>query len=291
MSLPKVFKDFGKQWTDLFKQDEYNMKQPTVEVKLSHANPKANLTAKMESDNNGNVAFELKDKIVCDKYGTLTVKLPTNKDVSLEFENKSGLAENLDLTTKLQCNESVKLMAKYRTSTAATALDIEQTQRPDSNGDVKVTPSVVFGPFCGSRLSLGARAVLKPFDQREVLTEYDVGAEWATSDVTATAKVTDKASKLTIGLGYQVDSAKLFGVEYKFNPNSHEQQMTVGGKYNFTPTSSLRAKVNHTGAVNAVFSQKVNDDVKIAFSSQFNASKLDKGTHAMGVKLTLGDIK
>lgn len=291
MSLPKYFSDFGKTVKDLLKpkSGDYDLKRPTVEVRLHHDDPKANLTAKMESDN-GNVSFELKDKVVCGNYGTLTVKLPTNKDLSLEFENRSGLADNLDLTTKLQWNDSVKLTAKYRTSSVAAALDIEQTHLADGNSDTIVTPSVVVGPFVDSRLSLGARAVVKPFGDKEALTAYDVGVEYATRHVTATAKVTDKATKLTTGLAYQVTPSKLFGVEYSFNPNSRAQAMIVGGKYNFTPTSSLQAKFAHTGQVNAIFTQEVNREVKIAFSSRFDATKIDKDTHELGVKVVLGDI-
>lgn len=291
MSLPKYFSDFGKTVKDLLKpkSGDYDLKRPTVEVKLSHNDPKVNLTAKMESDN-GKVNFELKDKIVCGDYGTLTVKLPTKKDLSLEFENRNGLADNLDLITKLQWNDSVKLTAKWRNSTIAAALDIEQTHLADGNGDTTVTPSFVVGPFVDSRLSVGARAVVKPLAQQETLTEYDVGVEYATRALTATAKVTDKATKLTTSLAYQVTPSKLFGVEYSFNPNSRAQAMIVGGKYNFTPTTSLQAKFANTGQVNAIFTQEVNSEVKIALSSRFDARNLEKDTHELGVKLVLGEI-
>lgn len=292
MTLPKYFKDFGKAARDLLnKKEDYDFKRPTVEVKVSHANPKANITAKLESED-GAVNMELKDKVVCGKYGTLTVKLPTEGDLSLEFENKNGLADNLDLITKLQWNQSVKLTAKYRNSTVAAAVDIEQKNLSGgANSESIITPSLVLGPFVDSRLSLGASAKLVPFAQKDTVTAYDVGAEYRTSDVTATAKVTDKASKLALGLSYQVDADRLFGVEYGFNPSNQKQStMTVGGRYHFTPTSSLQAKVAQTGQVNTIFTQKVNDQVKLALSSRFNAANLEKSNQVLGIKLVLGDI-
>lgn len=209
--------------------------------------------------------------------------------VSLSL-NASGLAKGLvaSVATDLKTNNEDN---KVETTLDYTHDKFHYTSNYEFGSGKKLTVTksgvaqIVDGFVAGGEVKLNAYPL--PKDKTQILNEYNFGARYSMSNLHIAALFEKSMRTVKIGYAQQIDPNVTVATEFAQDLQSEtgtkpKPVFTVGSSYKIDNDSSVRAKMNSNGIVNATYSLRINERLAANISAQANAFALNNGTSNVG---------
>jgi len=115
----------------------------------------------------------------------------------------------------------------------------------------------------------------------------DCIAQYSTKDFTVTAALNTSSDEIAATYIHNLSNvnATVAGT-YTFNTSKGTNNFAVGGKYVTDPTSSIKAKIESTGNLSLLYSQRLNTNLTLNLGTTIKTSQLGAaGSQSIGVAL------
>lgn len=275
-----VFDDIDKSPKDLLKKDF--LKKTGLTLKLKNKAPNGiKVDTTIEDLNKQSFASSVSTSYAHSSGFSVDKFELTGKQGKIVTETSiSGAAPGLTLEFKGDTKSAGDLSATYEAPsfTATGGMDIVDFKSADASVCSGSGP-LTFGAALKLALPSGSSAFS--------LSDYSVGASYKAKPLFAAAVFSDSFAKADVSSEYTLScGSKLAGVL-----NYPANTITVGGSYACNPKTTIKAKVNSCGDVNASVKQAVAKDCSLVGMASVKASDLSKsGTAAIkfGGSITLG---
>jgi voltage-dependent anion channel protein 2 len=210
--------------------------------------------------------------------GTFQVDLSTAGSAKYSFKAEK-LAKGL--TAKLSGDE-----------TPSGKVEIDYAQEMVSTSvvsDVSANSVVLDGAVTAGLDGFSAGGHVKYDVSAQQTRDFNVGAEYSSSDYTVTIKTSDSISKFAAGYFHNYSSDMQIGVQVQYDLRSSSNVITVGGSCKLDAASAVKLKVDSHGLLAAVLEHRLaGPSVKILLAAETNA-KASTAPERFGVTLLLGD--
>jgi hypothetical protein len=276
--VPPQFKNLSKSTKDLFKKG-YDYKN---EVKVtSNAGG-----VKLESG-----GYQCKGLV---GYTKANFNMDYFGDVEIEVHS-SGLAKKQFKLNNVTDGVNVTVAA-----TGCGKLTVDSTYEKDmiaatfaaahnlSKGSTDLSASAVFGMdgvSVGGSVNMSASNMGSP-------TDYNMGAEYKQSDLTASIVTSNKGEDLTASYFQKVCGKMQLGASMLVQPEAGTRLFTFGTNYVLDNATTIKAKADSCGIVaTSVTHTLANPNMKLCVSSQFDALSSDCfSAQKFGVSVNLGEF-
>lgn len=288
MSLvPSFFSKLGNLSNELFapkRSQKFNLANQFEHKHTSgDVTWKTNATLKGDSVTNG-VKATYKHGKTC----KVEAEAKTNGNLKAKVSTKS-ITDGLEVTVEANQKPAAKVGFEYGRDHFAVDGEVEYDNAANAVNLSAAGVVAYEGLALGGEVSVknglgeGEEAELSDFN---FAVNYDYNA-----DTAITLKTKNKADLLTASVHHTLTDAT-FGAQIDYNLDSAEFTGRIGGTYKIDNDSSLKAKINQTGEINAVYSHILSSRAKVAVSSNFKATDFGKDvqSHRLGFKLSLGDF-
>jgi len=288
MSFPPKWADFGKKTKDLFKKTYEYKKELKV---INKANNGATIESWGQHDKNALAGF-FKARWPDKNLGDLEVELNSGSEAKGKLVKK---VSNVTLTFEGSSNASSCNVSAEAASSSAGPSDstIVFTGKGNHNvgkskTDTTFTASAVVGCqgiAVGGHVDFNANNPSAP-------TDYNLGAEYQQSDLTATIATSDKLNDITGTYFLTVNKTLSLGASLAVKPDSSSRLFTFGGEYDVDKATKLKFKADSNGLVGSSVTHTLsNPAVKILAAAEFNTQASDIfAPQKLGLSLTLGDF-
>jgi len=120
--------------------------------------------------------------------------------------------------------------------------------------------------------------------------DYNAGVEYAQSDMTVSVTTKDKTNVASLAINHAINKEVSFNAigSYSF-VKADDKSLAVGGTAKLDNDTTLKTKLDHTGAFAAIFEHKFRSFAKLILSSNFNLKNAKTETPKFAVSLTLGE--
>lgn len=272
------FGKLGKSVNGLFKK-KYDFSN-TISTKNVSGNVTVEAGATRGDNLTGYTTATLKDG----KWGELECKLSTdsNADIPTGQLKLTKLAPGLEVTVKgsvSKVNVDAVLTKDAATLTAGVA---------SSSKGTKITAS---GVISNDGLSVGGAVSL---DATGNLTDYNVGTEWASKDLTVTLVTSDKGENITASCHQKLAGGSVLGAKYTLAPENNARSLTVGTKFNFDDRTLVQTKIGSCGTLSTVVEHRLSAiNALLCVSTAHNTLASGSGVMRakdLGVSLKLGEF-
>eukprot|EP00283_Hemiselmis_rufescens_P006060 CAMPEP_0173434370 /NCGR_PEP_ID=MMETSP1357-20121228/12703_1 /TAXON_ID=77926 /ORGANISM="Hemiselmis rufescens, Strain PCC563" /LENGTH=273 /DNA_ID=CAMNT_0014399211 /DNA_START=33 /DNA_END=854 /DNA_ORIENTATION=- len=269
---PAKFGDIGKAGNNLLGDDYKYEGKCEVKTKLeSGVNIKSTFT-RSEKDGSIGAVLELKKAV---SIVDVTGKLDHKGDATLTVEN-STLVPKLKLKADVAANgSSTKVSADYAHDALMTC----------SSLDLNKSVIAINSSFATNGITVGAS------------TSFAYGkGKWATPAVAAmydgsnfqlAANVENVGEKINVTYHQSVSKDVALALNLA-QVDKKGVSLSLGSSYKIDKDSTVKAKVDSTGVLSAVYQQKIRPKMTLKVSGQVNTTKLtQENAHKIGVALLM----
>lgn len=284
MSAPVFFKDFGKKANDVLSEDF--VKDQTLELKT--AGKGLNFTTKFVRNDKGALTGLFSTKL---KHGSTngTVKLESGNKVSVEGiveEPVPGLklkfngsqAPGLGKDKKPIVNYSAKTTAEFKRDMIAFSCAVDPAKA------MLVNASVAAG---NKDMAVGAEGAYAP--ATGAATGIKVGAHYTESSGNTGASATFDVAKGAVQIRalHNLDSS--ITVAAQLDHSTKGDDLTAGLNYKLDKTTFAKAKLNTSGLLTLLYSQKIRPSVTLRLGGSVDTHNLDKPNHKFGFSFLVSE--
>lgn len=269
---PAKFGDIGKAGNDLLNDDYKYEGKCEVKTKLeSGINIKSTFT-RAEKDGSIGAVLELKKGV---SIVDVTAKLDQKGTANITLEN-STLVPKLKLKVDAAANGSAtKISADYAHDLLMTCASV----------DVNKSVLAINSSFATSGVTVGTSTSFA-YTKGKWSTPA-VGAMYNGPNFQLAANVENLGEK--IGVTYHQSVSKELALALNLQQvDKKGVSLALGSAYKIDKDSSLKAKVDSTGLLSAIYQQKIRPQMTIKVSGQVNTMKLTQdNAHKIGVALLM----
>jgi len=260
---PVIYKDVSKKAKDLLEKDFISTH--SFEIKNTTTNGIDFKTEGKRANTGFNLDFEIE---YTDKPAGLKVKEKLNQsgDLTLDVElsNKivDGLKVNVESVTTSGAPKSIKATAEFKNKQTATVVSVDLNKLTIDASSVIAYESFLIGAKTTFDTGKGG------------LNGADCIASYSTKDTTVTAGL--NASEEVTGSfvhALSATEATVFG-SGSYNLTTKASKFAVGGVYKSGADSSLKTKVDQTGTLSLLYTQKMNANLTLGLGTVISTSKL-----------------
>ncbi|GER29418.1 voltage-dependent anion channel [Striga asiatica] len=270
---PGLYSDIGKKARDLLNRDfqsDHKLTITTVSptgVTLTSSGTKkgelflADINTQLKHKN---VTTDIKVDTASNLYTTLTIDEPT-----------PGLKTIFSFRVPDQ--RSGKLELQYLHDYAGLSSSVGLTANPIVNFS---------GVVGNDKLALGADV---SFDSKDAtFTKCNFGASFTNTDLIAALTLNDKGDKVSASYYHTVSplTNTAVGGEVTHSFSSNENTITVGTQHALDPLTTVKARVNNSGKVNALIQHEWRPKSLITLSTEVDTKSIDKSAK-FGLALAL----
>lgn len=108
------------------------------------------------------------------------------------------------------------------------------------------------------------------------ITKYTVGLGYNGPDYQAAAILSDFSDTLTLSYAHNIDKTTSAGAEVVRKLSESDTKFTLGYSKRLDPTTLTKIRLDNSGIASVLYEQEIKPKTKIAFSSQFDATDLNK---------------
>lgn len=264
----------GKSCNDLFKK-KYDFSNS-----ISTKNTSGDVTVEAQATRGNALVGKTTMTVKNSKYGELEVALRTDaKD-----DNAAG---KLTLN-KLSDGLEVTIKGSKKAVNVDTVLNKGNvTVTAGFSSASKANAAVVLS---NDGLSVGG-AVALDINSGEV-SDYNVGTQWTSGDVTTTLVTSNKGEDITASYCQKVNGA-LIGAKFTLQPENNSRSLTIGTQWNLDDKTLVKAKLESSGVVSTVVEHRLaSPSCLLGVSTSWNALAAGSDilkAQACGVQLKFGD--
>jgi len=275
--VPPLFKKFGKNLADLFKEQfEY---KKYIKVKSSTKNG-VTLESTGEALKSGDFSGTLKSTFKQADIGTFEAELKTAGATTYSVK-----ADKLTkgLTVKLSGDEKPagKLEVDFAQDFYSTSVGVDVAK------DRTTLDSAAVIGFDG--MSVGG--AVKYDITAQAVADYNAGIEYSQSDLTSTVKTTNQADKVEASLFHKLTGDLTLGGLFCYDIVHGKRVYTFGGAYKVNEDTTTKFKADSEGIVSSVLEHQIRKaSAKVLLSSEFNARNQNSTLpDKIGVGFVFGD--
>jgi voltage-dependent anion channel protein 2 len=272
------FKDFGKKANDVLSEDF--VKDQTLELKT--AGKGLNFTSKFVRNEKGAINGTFSTKL---KQGSTngTLKFESGNKVSFEGimeEAVPGLklkfngaqTPGTDKKTKQPIvNLSAKTTAEYKRDMLAFMCNVDPAKSTAINGSIAV----------GNKdMAVGAEGTFNPTTSEASGIKAGLHYTESSGNTGAAAIYDVGKSSLTLRALHNVDSSISTAAELVHSAKGDE--LTAGLNYNLDKTTFCKVKLNTSGLLSLLYSQKIRPSVTLRLGGSVDTHNLEKPNHKFG---------
>lgn len=269
------FKDLGKKAKDLFKK-QYDYKNE-LKVTSTSSGVKLETTGSKGKDSLcGSTKANFKD----DYLGDVEIEVHSSGTAKGQFK-LSKIADGADLTVTGAESGEVTAEVVYSQGSIAALLKAVYN---DKGPSVSAAATVGFdGVTVGGQVDVDAAGAPK---------DYNLGAEYATKDLTAALVTSGMGNDITVSLFQKLAGGTLLGASLLVKPEKGERTFTFGTDYSLDKATQIKAKADSNGAVGTAVVHTLKDpSMKVAVSAEFNALSDDAfKANKFGISLSFGEF-
>lgn len=286
--VPPFFPKFGKNVRDLLKKKfdfDHTVKSVSKTSRGLQFENGAHLTE------NGALRGFVKGKFAVEKAGEGEVEITTDA----AYESKANfkltqLAKGLTANFLTQSKDK-----QFKKPIGGLELEYSQanfaaTAAVKSDLEVhKVDASIALG---SDGISVGG-AVQFDCSRGAQLVDSNFGAEYSTSDFSASLFTEKNAQFLNTGFHQRVSGDHVLGAMFRYElSGKQERSLAIGDEYRVDRDTTIKAKVELPSGdlFTAVEHRLANPRMLIAVAAQYNAKSQSFAADKLGVQLTLGDF-
>jgi hypothetical protein len=270
------FKDLGKKAKDLFKK-QYDYSN---EIKVTSTAS----GVKIESGgsvNNGLVGYT-KANWKDDYLGDVEVEANSNGLAKGQFKLKN-VADGVNLTVAGAGCGLVSLETTYVQDFISATFKASHNVTKGCTG---ASASAVLGH---DGVSVGGQVDM---DVGGSVKDYNIGAEYASKDLTAAAVTSSKGDDITVSFFQNISGRTSIGASMLVKPESGSNTYTLGTDHQLDSNTGIRAKADSNGIVGVAVSHVLADpNVKLGVSAQFDAMSSDAfKAQKFGLSMSFGEF-
>jgi len=273
---PVLFKDVGKKAKDLLKKDfvndhEFEVEQATTSGLKFKSNGRRNGTG-YDTD------FEIEYK---DQPAGLTVKekLSSANDMTLEvsLENKllDGLKVSVESVTNAGAPKSVKAGLEFQTKSTYSNLNIDLQKLTIDTASV----------FSYENFLVGFKTDIDT--NKRIIKGADCAAQYGAKDFTVSAGLNSTMDQVSATYIHKLsgDKTQVAGT-YAFNTQKGTSTFAVGCEYKPDTVSVVKGKIENSGDLSLLYSQKMNQNLTLNLGTSIKTSQLGTaGSQTIGIAL------
>lgn len=274
--MVQIFADLGKTAKKLL-EDDYCFDNK-VTLKSATSNGVIYTSEGIQDAVSGSVSGELQGEYRQKGYN-VTTKLNTSgtffSEVALEEVGVKGLRVVLNTTVGKSPAGSIGL--EYLHSAVAATSYLNYASNPVVNGSLVVG----HGGF-----SIGSETVFDTVNNS--LSKVNGALNYSDgkgSEITLSILEKGQMGKCTYS--HQVSSNFAVAADLRLSRSGDYRLFTMGTKYVLDDSTTLKAKVDSTGSLAAVYMHMIRPKTWVSVSSQVNLNSLEKGGHKVGFALAV----
>jgi len=275
--IPPLFKKFGKSLQDLFKEQfEYKKQLKIKTITSTGVTLESGIEALSKGgDFGGNVKTTWKQPDI----GTFETELHTSGSTKYSVKAEK-LSKGLVIKASGDEKPSIKFEGDYAQEYFSSSLTVDVSR--------VATAADLAGVVGFDGLSVGGHVKYDVTGQK--VSDFNAGAEYAQSDLTATIKTANQASQIGTSYLHKVNADMSVGGLFSYDLEKDTKVLTVGGSYNLGDKNILKAKVDTNGILATVLEHRLRNPLtKLVFSTEFNTKSASSVPQNVGLCLHLGD--
>jgi len=291
MSLP-LFKDIGKRVSDLLTKDfPSDKKEQRVELKSTTSQGVKvegiikNEEIKDSPKSTGTVKYESFKKEWNTKFtGEVTTDNTFKTEATYSVDRYVSGLKGIFTFQKQGTEPSVVAGFEYKKDSVSATGSIETGKKTDN----ALKTSVVFG---SKNVAVGANVDATRKDTGFDVKEFKAALSYASDEIDAVVygKVTQvsKAPINEVGLSYyqKLNSETAVGGETKYNFKDEKPTLALGSYFKLQPSSTLKSKFDTTGKLGLSWTEALNKNTTVQFSSTIDTKASSKNS-SIGAVLT-----
>lgn len=271
------FKDLGKKAKDLFKK-QYDFKHEIRVISKASG-------VKLESagvHGKGGICGSTKANFKDEYFGDVEIEADSSGTARGQFK-LGKVADGVDVTVAAAAAGCISGEATYKQDNVSALFKAAHNV---NKGCTLMTAMATVG-FEG--VSVGGQVDI---DANGAPKDYNVGAEYASKDLTAAIVTSNKGDDITVSFFQKLCGGTSLGASMLVQPESGNRVYTFGTDYALDKKTQVKAKANSQGTVGAVVTHILSDpSVKVAWSAEFNALSDDAfKAQKFGIGLTFGEF-
>jgi len=279
---PGLYADLGKKSSDLLNKEFPD--RPKVEIKTKTPSG-VSFEGSVTRNNDGSIYGQLYPKYKFGSQGvTVGASIDTKRALKVEASVEDIVPGLKTTITGHGESESITVDAEYKMEyvTVATSLNVLSAQ-----GN-RFTGSTVVG-YDGFAVGLQAEYVYDKWRNFNGIVSYTHPEFVATLFARSNAQTSN-----ILGLTYhqRVNPRTAVAAEATFDANktSESPKITVGGSYDLTVDSVVKAKMDTEGKLSGSFAQRLNKYTRLILGSSVNTNNFSaSGNHTFGLTLSFND--
>lgn len=276
--VPPQFSKFGKSVKDLFSK-KYDFQN---EVATKHKASKGVTVEAGGVSKGGAITGTSKINYKNTAFGSVDVQLKTNdndKNQTVKV-TLNKLVNNVEVIVSGDARPAAKVDASYAADFFAVNAVV------DSDG--KKTGVVTSASIGHDGLSVGATVACDPV--KGSVKDYNVAAQYAQPDFTVTLQTAKSGEEIAASYFQKLSSFTSVGSLFKHNPENDMKILSVGVVHQFDRGTSLKTKVDSTGALAASVEHRIKNGPLLCAASSFNLQAKEPFTaQSCGVSVKFGD--
>lgn len=274
--VPPLFKNFGKAFSDLLKEQFEYKKQFKVKT---HTGDVTVETGAESLSKAGDFGGSLKATYKNADIGTFEASLCTSGTTKYSVK-ADKLTKGLAVKVSGDEKPAGKVEVDYAQEFLSSSVNVEVSKESTA-----VDGAGVIG-FDG--LAVGGHVKYDVSGQK--LADFNAGAEYAQADFTVTVKTTDQANKVHTSYLHKYSKDLSLGAAFCYDIEASKRLLTFGSSFRVCEHNFTKVKVDTNGVLSAIWEHKLKSPaVKFVLSSELNAKAVSTVPEKFGLALHLGD--
>jgi len=294
MSTPPLYKDLGKQPKDLLSKD-FEKSLPSLKLETKAENEVfLSIEAKRDAKGGEFIVDPFQYKYAfADRGYSFVGKATSNRKLTGEFSVIDKLAKGLKVVTTVSTviankpnqdpDNSVKLGLEYTRDNIAATSDFELVRK-----DKYTTTANITGVVGNKTLAIGGELGVNLVDAQP--TKYDSIASYTVGNFVVTGSLKDRFGTIGSSFFRKINDDTSLAGEFSYKLNTNDTSFVVGGQHKFDKDASVKVKLNSNGIASLSYIHQLRKNIRAVFSTEINASNLDKADAAkVGFGITYTD--